>query len=62
MKDLIIVLITTTIIIGIWIKVEVHDITSKQMISDKLLEMSTPFNGRIDVEYLNNLSKSAYEN
>lgn len=62
MKDLLII-ITTTLIVGlIWIGTEVHNIANQQVVTDELLEISTPFNGRIDVDYLKDLKEPAYDN
>lgn len=62
MKDLIIIITTTLIVALIWIGTETHNVASRQIVTDELLEISTPFNGRIDVDYLNNLEEPAYDN
>ena len=61
MRDLLIILTTTLIIALIWIGTETHDIATRQVVTDDLLEISTPFNGRIDTEYLKGLKEPAYE-
>lgn len=59
MKDLITIIFTTLIIISLWILSGTQQIvkTPPREISEETLEIATPINGRIDVEFLRSLVK-----
>lgn len=61
MKDLLIVIVTTLIIALIWVGTETHKVAQQQVAKNDLLEIATPFNGKIDVDYLEELKEPAYE-
>lgn len=63
MKDLFIILITTALVSIVWfINKRQNNLISEKMVTQEVLELSTPFNGRIDTEYLSGLKQPAYDN
>lgn len=62
MRDILIILITTVMVGIIWFATKNQEITSQKIVTKEILELSTPFNGKIDVEYLSGLKEPAYDN
>lgn len=61
MRDLGLLFITTLIVFAMWVGLELFSSSSIKTIDEKLLEISLPLNGTIDVEYIRNLENPAYE-
>jgi len=61
MRDLILITATALIAITIWIGIEIFQDRGVHTIPQKALELSLPINGRIDIEFINNLSNPADE-
>ncbi|MFZ5424491.1 MAG: hypothetical protein ACOZAO_01705 [Patescibacteria group bacterium] len=59
MKELTTILITTSIAIVAWIGFEVWETTYTNYVPDKLLEIATPLDGRIDKDLLKELNASS---
>jgi len=57
MKDLAIVAATTVIIVLIWTGVETAQVAQQSFVPQDLLEISTQINGRMDAEYLDQLTR-----
>lgn len=55
MKDLIVVILTTTIVVVIWVGMETTEIAEQNYIPENLLEISLPIDGTIDIEFLSSL-------
>lgn len=60
MKNLIILLILSTTVFGLWLSSKYWVFLRSDYISEKTLEMAMPINVKIDVELINSLSP-AYE-
>lgn len=57
MKQTLAVLILTIILIAAWLSRDIKDDLSQTYITKDLLEISQPFSGRIDTEFLGTISK-----
>lgn len=55
MKQLITVLLATFLLGGVWIALQAKVDMEKTYVYEKVLEISTPINGRIDTEFLDKL-------
>lgn len=58
MKDLLTILILTAIVMFLWVFLDVGNIAygPKKEIPQETLEISTPIDGRIDIEFLRELT------
>lgn len=56
MKDVLMILLTTIATFAIWLGVEIYKGKQESMTPEKLLEISIPIRGKIDVDYIKGLN------
>lgn len=61
MRDLLLIVGIALIAIFIWIGIEIFQEDKNNILSQEILEISLPLNGRIDTDFIDSLSNPANE-